>query len=77
MIKESGLSGSTGRPGLPGPPGIQGPPGPPGIPGSSTTMVSGYKLEDIQQYLQSESFDTPANYLTIQLKLQCTRKITT
>ncbi len=52
MFEGSGLSGSDGRPGPPGPQGIQGPPGTPG--GSSA--VSGYKLEDIQLYLQSESY---------------------
>lgn len=54
MFEESGLSGSVGRPGPPGPQGIQGPPGSPGTPGGSSA-VSGYKLEDIQLYLQSES----------------------
>lgn len=57
VFAESGLGGGIGRPGPPGPPGpqgIQGPPGPPGISGGSSA-VSGYKLEEIQLYLQSES----------------------
>lgn len=42
----------------PGPPGRPGPPGPPGSSGSSTTYVGsgGYKIEDIQRYLQSSGF---------------------
>lgn len=53
LKKGSGLSGA-GRPGPPGPPGRQGPPGPPGPSGPPGLSGSGYQLEDIQVYLQSE-----------------------
>lgn len=55
VFEGSGLGGGVGRPGPPGPQGIQGPPGPPGPSGGSSSGISGYRLEDIQLYLQSES----------------------
>lgn len=55
VFEGSGLGGGVGRPGPPGPQGIPGPPGPPGASGGSSSTISGYRLEDIQLYLQSES----------------------
>ena len=50
------VSRSAGPPGQPGTPGLPGPPGPPGSTGRSVSVGStGYRVEDIQRYLQSES----------------------
>ncbi|CAM4726837.1 unnamed protein product [Leuciscus chuanchicus] len=59
LIQRSGLGGGVGRPGPPGPQGIQGPPGPPGATGGSSSGISGYRLEDIQLYLQKSGFRGP------------------
>ena len=50
------VSRSAGSPGQPGTPGLPGPPGPPGSTGRSDSGGSnGFRVEDIQRYLQSES----------------------
>ena len=53
----SGHHGTVGPPGPPGAPGIQGPQGPVGPAGRTSQGGggSGYRLEDIKVYLQSES----------------------
>lgn len=55
--------------GPPGPQGHAGPPGPPGPPGA-VSGSTGYRLEDIWVYLQSESGASPATktILTLQLR---------
>lgn len=53
----SGFSG--GLQGPPGPPGRQGPPGPVGPPGAPGSSSSGYRLEEVQAYIQSKLLLSP------------------
>lgn len=57
----SAYRGLVGPRGPQGPQGFPGPQGPPGPPGQVSNSGSGYKFEDIRDYLQSE-YDKQPDY---------------